>query len=260
MKLMFNYKELILSSARIYTIPWVGKNQTNLEEYRYRSAVLKFPKKNNSHLFLFNLQTFEHKPYLEILSKDENDRLKKIMLQEEKKIRTKSRILLRLVLAGYLNISPSKITFIYGKNGKPKLKTSFKKISFNVSHSLNHLAVLVDSYRDIGVDIESETKQNQVITDLAKRFFIPEEFKIIMNSSEAKRSILFNRIWTLKEAVLKSSGIGISNIEKAPDFSFLIKKNMDSNLQYYSTKKFKGYTFRTNKFCLSTSVKKNNEL
>ncbi len=257
---MINYKKLILNSARVYRIPWAGKNQANIEEYRYPSAVLKFPKKNNSHLFLFNLQTFEHKPYIEILSKDENDRLKKIMLQKEKKIRTKSRILLRMVLAEYLTISPSKITFTYGKNGKPKLKTSFKKISFNVSHSLNYLAVLIDSHRDIGVDIESETKQNPVITSLAKRFFNQEEFNAIINSSITKRSVLFNRIWTLKEAVLKSSGIGISNIEKAPDFSFLIKKDIDSNLQYYTTKKFKGYTFHTNKFCLSTSVKKNNEL
>jgi len=244
-----NWK-IVNSLANIYNIPWESNNSIDLEKFRYKTALLKLPKKTNSHLWLIDLTKFDHNPFIEVLSSDEKEKLNKIIIPLEQQRRAKSRVLLRLILANYLKISPSEINFIYDENGKPILET----ISFNISHTANYLAVLIDSYRAIGVDIESELRTNKVINSLAKRFFSLQEFKAFKDYKNHEKTILFNRIWTLKEAVLKSTGTGILLIDKAPDFSVLIQKKLDSKIQFYKTKKYKGFTFYSEEFCLSAAA------
>jgi len=244
-----NWK-LVISLAKVYNIPWQSKNSISIEQYRCISSSLKIPVKTNNHLWLIELNKFNHNLFLEVLSADEKEKLYKIIIPLEKKRRAKSRILLRLILANYLKITPSEVAFKYDENGKPIVKN----ISFNISHSGNYLAVLIDSCRAIGVDIEHELRSGKVVNSLAKRFFSEQEFNAIKNIKSTEQSILFNRIWTLKEAVLKSTGEGILSIRKAPDFSFLISKKLDSKIQFYKTKNCKGFTFCDEKFCLSTAT------
>jgi phosphopantetheinyl transferase len=232
-----------ISSVKIYKIPWIGKNDINIEEYRYQTIDLTIPEKANAHLFLIDLLAFDHRPFLGILSSDEKDKLERLISPVEQETRTKSRIALRLILAEYLNTSPSEIVFLYGENGKPILKIPLKKISFNISHSANNLAILIDSHKSIGIDIESELRPSKVGIQLAKRFFHEKEV-----------SILFSWIWSLKEAVLKSTGRGMFSIDTAPNFSFLIQQKIHFNLQFYKTKEYVGFTLRTEEFWLSTAA------
>lgn len=244
-----NWK-IVISLAKIYNIPWENNNSIDIEQCRYKTALLKLPIKTNSHLWLIDLTKFDHNPFLEILSSDEKEKLNRIIIPVEQQRRTKSRILLRLILSNYLKIAPYEIKFIYGENGKPITES----ISFNISHSANYLAVLIDSYRAIGVDIESELRPSKVINSLAKRFFSQTEFRAFGDINKTAEPILFNRIWTLKEAVLKSTGTGILLIDKAPDFSVLIQKKLDSKIQFYKTKNYKGFTFYFEEFCLSAAT------
>jgi phosphopantetheine--protein transferase-like protein len=248
-----NWK-ITIPSAKVYDIPWESKNDINIEQCRYQTAALELPKKTNAHLWLMNLSAFNHIPFLESLSSDERDKLNRLITPVERESRAKSRIALRLILAEYLNTSPSEIVFSYGENGKPTLKTPLNKVSFNISHSANNLAVLIDSHRSIGVDIESELRPNKVGIQLAKRFFHKQEFSMLQNLKSKEQSILFNRIWTLKEAVLKSTGTGMFLIDEAPDFSCVIRKNTGSNLQFYKTKNHAGFTLYTEYLWLSTAA------
>ena len=116
------------------------------------------------------------------------------------------------------------------------------------------MAVLIDSIRAIGVDIESELRTSKVINSLAKRFFYIQEFNALKYLNSKEQFILFNRIWTLKEAALKSTGTGIFLIDKAPDFSFLISEKLDSKIQFYKTKNHKGFTFYNEELCLSVAT------
>jgi 4'-phosphopantetheinyl transferase len=248
-----NWK-ITIPSAKVYDIPWLGKNDINIEQYRYQTVVLELPKKANTHLFLIDLSAFNHRPFLGILSSDEKDKLDRLTPPVEREIRTKSRIALRLILAEYLNTSPSEIVFSYGENGKPTLKIPLKKISFNISHSVNNLAILIDSHKPIGIDIESELRPSKIGIQLAKRFFHKKEVSILQNAKSEEQSMLFSWIWSLKEAVLKSTGRGMFSIDTAPNFSFLIQKSTHFNLQFYKTKEYFGFTLRTEEFWLSTAA------
>lgn len=248
-----NWK-ITIPSAKIYNIPWESASDINIEKYRLQTTALQLPENTNTHLWLINFSTFNHTPFWKILSTDESDKLNRLIVSSEKESRAKSRIALRLVLSEYLNISPSGIRFSYGENGKPTLKTPLNKISFNISHSGNNLAILISSQSCVGIDIESELRPRKVCIQLAKRFFHQQEFNLIQNAKSKEQSILFNRIWTLKEAVLKSNGKGMFLIDEAPDFSFIIQENKPSKLQFYKTKNYSGFTLCTEEFWLSTAT------
>lgn len=91
------------------------------------------------------------------------------------------------------------------EKGRPFLQGG--PLQFNLSHSEKRgvLALAKDStlINGLGVDIEW-TNRSVNRSALAKRFFTPRE------SREAQSSKLgFFRIWTRKEAVLKTNGIGL---------------------------------------------------
>lgn len=247
---MSKNKNLETLLSDFYNIPWDSKNMISIEQCKCNCTQLKAPAKTNSHLWQLDLNTFNHIPFFEVLSVDEKEKLHKIIVPLEKQRRAKSRILLRLILANYLEINPSEVIIKYDENGKPIVKN----ISFNISHAANYLVILIGSYRSVGVDIETELRTKKVINSLAQRFFSMQEFDAIKNFRGEAQSILFNRIWTLKEAVLKSTGKGILFINEAPDFSFLISKKLDLKIQFYKTNNYKGFTFYNDKFCISAAT------
>jgi 4'-phosphopantetheinyl transferase len=96
-------------------------------------------------------------------------------------------------------------SIVVADNGRPYHRE--QKIQFNLSHSHDR-AVLALS-RDIrlldglGVDIEWTGRRVDYV-GIGKRFFTPQEHRWI--GSDAER---FFRVWTRKEAVLKSNGVGL---------------------------------------------------
>ena len=94
--------------------------------------------------------------------------------------------------------------FEYSPNGKPLL-TDYPNIHFNLSHC-NEAVICVIDNRPIGVDIESIRSFDD---DLLEYTMNLQEQQIIKQSTDPK--IEFTRYWTMKEAFLKWSGIGISN-------------------------------------------------
>lgn len=245
---------IIFPTAKVYDILWSGKTDTDIEEFSFESPLLEMPKKTHAHLWLFRLSDFKHESFQEVLSGDERAKLNQLLHPVERLNRTKSRIALRLILAEYLQLSPSELEFSYSENAKPKLTTAFDRISFNISHSGNNLAILIDTQRSIGVDIEAEFRPPQVGIQLAKRFFHEEEVNFLKNAKSEEQSELFSWLWTLKEAVLKSSGTGIFSIESAPNFTGILQKNNGSRIQFYTTNDHSGFTFRTDEFCLSAAA------
>lgn len=119
-----------------------------------------------------------------------------------------SRYVLRTVLSYYFNISPKKIVFSFGQNGKPFILNS--DIKFNLSHSGNCILLGVMMNTEIGVDVEIMGKKHDFLA-LAKRFFTASEFNAIRQScSENERMAAFYRCWTRKEAFVKATGSGLS--------------------------------------------------
>lgn len=92
----------------------------------------------------------------------------------------------------------------YGEFGKPYL-SDYPGVHFNISHSRQYVACAVCS-EPIGIDV-------QVIgcyrRDVAKRVCSSIELSQIETSVE--QAAEFTKIWTMKEAYVKRTGLGIGN-------------------------------------------------
>ena len=92
------------------------------------------------------------------------------------------------------------------KIGKPYLKNS--NISFNLSHTRN--GVMCSIYKNrVGCDVENVVEK--IIP--AKSILCPNEIKMIGDDTR-----YFTKIWTLKEAYSKCTGLGLT--EKLDDIDF----------------------------------------
>lgn len=90
----------------------------------------------------------------------------------------------------------------YTEKGKPYLENV--PFSFNISHSENTI-MCAFSEKAVGVDVE---KMKEMQIENFKNFFSPSEIAQIQASSNPKHA--FFSFWTLKEAILKLTGEGIS--------------------------------------------------
>ena len=122
----------------------------------------------------------------------------------------------------------------YGKNGKPFSKKS--NLHFNISHSGEWVALAVGQ-NEIGVDIECHNIGNE---KLAKRVFTPLEQSWLKENEQSA----FEHLWTLKEAVMKQLGIGLSLGAQSFDVLAFLKNDfvcVDNNKLYAKTKFFDNY-------------------
>lgn len=101
-----------------------------------------------------------------------------------------------------LSIPP--ITII--EKGKPAFVGS--EVHFNLSHSGDRVVCAL-SPMEVGCDVEIKSDN---ALQIAKRFFTKSEYEVISaidNSEQINQ--LFTKVWTLKESVLKTSGVGLGH-------------------------------------------------
>jgi 4'-phosphopantetheinyl transferase len=117
--------------------------------------------------------------------------------------------LLREVLSSYLKIEPARLQFAYGPSEKPILKIfpRHRTLHFNLAHS-NDL-ILIEKIRPIP-DPEN----------LARHFSSPSELLKLMTLPREKRLPAFFNLWTRKEAYIKATGNGLSDVIKEVEVSF----------------------------------------
>lgn len=90
-------------------------------------------------------------------------------------------------------------------DGKPIITNS--RLVFNQSHSDESYALAFSlSVRELGVDTESIHRQAN-FDALARRFFHADEYTLWRDNGCDR--VLWLKLWTIKEAVLKANGLGI---------------------------------------------------
>lgn len=178
------------------------------------STPLTFPalKKQEAHVWRCDLDRIAARGAEYSLSTDEHARADKFHFQRDRSRFLAGRGVLRCLLAGYLNTSPSHLEFAVNAHGKPELKSNPHSLRFNVSHSQNQALFAFCFERDIGVDIEwmRPDLDAQKILRLAHRFFTPQESRALSTLEETARRAAFFRLWTRKEAFLKAVGSGVA--------------------------------------------------
>ena len=116
--------------------------------------------------------------------------------------------LLRLLLSAVQPRDPRDWRIRPGEGGKPELvEGQAERLFFNISHTRGCVACLVGRRPLIGVDVES--RERRTAAALGERLFAPEEVALLRHPNEQERWDRFFRIWTLKEAYLKGTGIGL---------------------------------------------------
>ncbi len=165
------------------------------------------------HIFLAHLDVSAAQlPQLaQTLSSDEQARAERFYFEQHRHRYIAGRGILRTILGRYLGIEPEKVQFAYSSRGKPMLVSS--QFSFNLSHSENLALYAVTRDRLVGVDIEYMRPMSD-LEQLAKRFFLPTESVVLRSLPPQQQAETFFRYWTCKEAYLKATGDGLSQLEQ----------------------------------------------
>lgn len=96
--------------------------------------------------------------------------------------------------------------FAYGVSGKPSL-LGLPDVHFNISHCPRAVAVVI-SDAPIGCDVEAVIEDSQLDEDVMLHCFNGEEVAEIRGAEHP--GVEFTRLWTVKEALLKLTGEGLT--------------------------------------------------
>ncbi|MGH6849517.1 MAG: 4'-phosphopantetheinyl transferase family protein [Methylocella sp.] len=142
------------------------------------------------------------------LSRGEKDRANRFLRAEDRALFALTRGTLRCLLSQSTGVAAEKIAFAEGPYGKPSLAGT-NGPRFNVSHSGCLALIGFSERREIGVDIEFMRAAGGEL-DLARSFFSAAEYRSLEGLANGLLLSSFYKIWTCKEAVLKSIGAGIA--------------------------------------------------
>jgi 4'-phosphopantetheinyl transferase len=106
--------------------------------------------------------------------------------------------------------------------GKPEIKDNTTGLRFNLSHNDELIVCAICLNNDIGCDVENLSRKINV-NAIAKRFFSTQEAQLI--AADPGR---FFEYWTLKEAFVKATGLGIS--QGLETFSFHIRSSIKQHI------------------------------
>ena len=121
------------------------------------------------------------------------------------------RAALRAILCEELRCGNERLTFGELRHGKPfaLVDSAPAPISFNVSHSGKHGLIAVAPSGRLGVDIEERTHRRD-FDRLIEAAFGPNEQIDLKRERASGGFHLFYKLWTIKEALIKALGTGLS--------------------------------------------------
>lgn len=186
--------------------------------------------------FIYNIENLtdeEYEKWFSLMTEDKQEKVSRYKDLTRRKCSVAGEMLVKEYIGKALNIAPEAIKILTDNNGKPYIKNC--KIHFNISHCENIL-VYTFSEEEIGIDIE---KIRPITLSILKSIFSKEEQEFVLGKalneddfeSYNKPEILerFYRIYTLKEAICKKSGIGIKGLKTADALPFLDQSFKENN-------------------------------
>ncbi len=91
--------------------------------------------------------------------------------------------------------------------GKPVF-LNYPEIKFNISHAGHYAVAAFSDEYEPGIDIESSLR---ISNGIIYSFFTESERNMILSApDDISKRLMFGRIWTVREAFLKSTGLGLA--------------------------------------------------
>lgn len=178
----------------------------NEEDFKYYQSILDESEKKRAAAFL-----------------DNNDRSQWVAAHGQ----------MRLILAMYTGITPSKIPLVQRHGEKPFIQDS--KLFFNLSHTKNYALLALSNTGEIGIDIEYK-REAAKIEAISRSTFSESEQSAILAVEGEERKTRFFRCWTKKEAFIKAIGKGFSYDTKS--FSVPVESDGPSQVIQFSDKDY----------------------
>jgi 4'-phosphopantetheinyl transferase len=151
-----------------------------------------------------HLRSFEN-----LLDAEERARLARLSLEKVRREYLLGRALVRTALGRHLSAAREALRFSAGPHGKPLLiQPTGVGVDFNLAHTEGLLVAAVTFAGQVGVDVEPTARP--VNLDIADRYFAPSEIASLRALPQTAQVERFLTLWTLKEAYLKATGVGIS--------------------------------------------------
>ncbi|OYD09094.1 4'-phosphopantetheinyl transferase family protein [Paludifilum halophilum] len=146
--------------------------------------------------------------YLHWLTREETLRYERYIPARKMEFIT-GRVLMKKVLAAYLDVSPFKIQFRANRFGKLFIDgVHTTNIGFNLSHSRRMMVLSCSKKRNIGVDVQYIWDDHLEV--MSKVFTDAEIDQIEQCKRKEDQLRTFTLLWTRKEAVMKATGRGFS--------------------------------------------------
>ncbi len=145
------------------------------------------------------------------LNPDELERWNRFRVDRPKREFALCRAALRYLLCLQLGCENSQLCFGLAKYGKPFALVNGKPVNvrFNVTHSDPHGLITITQGVRVGIDVEQSSRKRD-FDGIASMVFGPNEQAEIASLSGEEKARLFFRFWTLKEALVKALGTGLS--------------------------------------------------
>jgi len=144
-----------------------------------------------------------------VLSESELQRARRFVTAENRAHFTQRRAFRRYCGAVALDLPQplSRLDFKETEKGRPYLP-DVPDVWFSFSSSRLGFLGAWSSIHAIGVDLEDQTRNLEAVS-LARRFFSQAEAEAVQSAGNTARLQTFFRLWSLKEAALKSIGEGL---------------------------------------------------
>ncbi|MEN0053847.1 MAG: 4'-phosphopantetheinyl transferase superfamily protein [Mucilaginibacter sp.] len=151
----------------------------------------------------------------------------------------KSRALVKLLIADYLDLDVADVVITTGTTQKPDIESCSKTLQYNISHS-GDLTLAAIAYSAVGVDVEKVDPDYQY-EDVFNICFNRREIDFIGDTGY----VGFYKLWTMKEAIVKFTGKGIDdNMQYVPslDGTYTVAESItEQHVQVYGFEPRKSY-------------------
>ena len=152
----------------------------------------------NDHIGDFDLQLA-----LQSISSQRREQALQFKFEQGQRLCVAAYMLLKQALREQEGILDNPI-FEYGEHGKPSIM-GHPELHFSLSHC-KEAAVCVLSRRPVGIDVESIGRYSEPVARYAMN---DDELRQIQQA--ANPSLVFTRLWTMKESLLKLTGEGVND-------------------------------------------------
>ena len=145
------------------------------------------------------------------LDESERQRRNRFLHPRPRRQFTLCRAALRQLLCNRLGCRNDQLSFAAARHGKPFALVNGTPVvaAFNVSHGGRHGLIALASTEHVGVDVEERSPRRDLDGDI-RVLFAPGERSALKALSGRHKTELFYRLWTLKEALIKATGFGLS--------------------------------------------------